>query len=294
MTFLRHPGCDVEHCVRHDELVRLTAFLCEEGYTAEARTAILRHVRETGTAAGLVESALVEPGDLDLVVEAIREGLATPTPAPVPVPIPEPKPVDLSAYAIAAEVVADDLDGLAIDLGQAIEADNWHLACSTMRRVADRLGMHARSLQVVVARARTATETDDPVEPAAAPPTATGPVLVPPDLDDDDDLTLPPISGGAPEPDADGFVPSEDDERWLARNSRPPIRSAGDLLSAIAQFLTSLGLEPEVRGDAADFLFLNHLHLLELEDLAALCERFPLGMRTRPTRQRGDRRALPW
>jgi hypothetical protein len=86
-------------------------------------------------------------------------------------------------------------------------------------------------------------------------------------------LTPPPISGRAPEPDADGFVPSEDDECWLAQNSRPSIRSAGDLLSAVAQFLTSLGREPDARGDAVDFLFVGHVHGIELEDVETRCER---------------------
>jgi hypothetical protein len=107
----------------------------------------------------------------------------------------------------------------------------------------------------------------------ADPVPATGPVLVPPELDDGDDLAPPSISGGAPEPDSDGFMPSEDDERWLAQNSRPPIRSAGDLLSAIGQFLTSLGLEPDVRGDSIDFLLLGRLHRIDLEDIEARCQR---------------------
>jgi hypothetical protein len=230
-------------------------------------------VHETGTAAGLVELGLIEPGDWDQMVEAIRAGETTTTAAPVPAPTPELKLVELSAYAIAAEAVADDFDRLAIDLGYAIDADDWHVACSTMRRVIDRLAMHAQSLRAVAARARTSTEPEAPAEPAAAPVPAAGPILVPPELDDDEDLTPPPISGGAPESDDDGFVPSETDERWLAQNSRPPIRSAGDLLTAIGRFLTLLGLEPDGRSGAVDFLFLGHLHRLELEDIEARCER---------------------
>ena len=42
---------------------------------------------------------------------------------------------------------------------------------------------------------------------------------------------------------------------------------------AVAQFLASLGLEPDVRGDALDFLFLNRLHRIELEDVEARLER---------------------
>jgi hypothetical protein len=120
-----------------------------------------------------------------------------------------------------------------------------------MRRVIDWLGMHAASLRAVAGRAQA----------AGGPETAST------------EPALPPISGGAPEPDAEVFVPSETDERWLAQKSRPPIRSAGDLLAAVGQFLTSLGLEPDVRGDALDFLFLNRLHRIELEDVEARLER---------------------
>jgi hypothetical protein len=41
----------------------------------------------------------------------------------------------------------------------------------------------------------------------------------------------------------------------------------------VAQFLATLGLEPDVREDAADFLFLGHLHRVELEDVEARLER---------------------
>ena len=41
----------------------------------------------------------------------------------------------------------------------------------------------------------------------------------------------------------------------------------------MAQFLTSLGLEPHVRADAVDFLFLGRLHRVELEDVEARLER---------------------
>jgi hypothetical protein len=41
----------------------------------------------------------------------------------------------------------------------------------------------------------------------------------------------------------------------------------------VAQFLTSLGLEPHVRADALDFLFLGYLHRVVLEDVEARLER---------------------
>jgi hypothetical protein len=41
----------------------------------------------------------------------------------------------------------------------------------------------------------------------------------------------------------------------------------------VGQFLTSLGLEPHVRADAVDFLFLGRLHRVELEDVEARLER---------------------
>jgi hypothetical protein len=44
-------------------------------------------------------------------------------------------------------------------------------------------------------------------------------------------------------------------------------------LTAVAQFLTTLGLEPDVRSDAVDFLFLAHLHRVVLEDVEARLER---------------------
>jgi hypothetical protein len=250
--FMVHDGCDLAHCVRHPELIPLTAFLCTAGYEAAARAAILQHVHTRG-AAGLVEAGLIEPDDWEPVAEAIRAGQATADPTPVPAPTPEPQPVDLSAYALAAEAAADDFDRLAIDLGYTIDAEDWPIAVSTMRRVIDRLGMHAASLRAVVGRARVAGG----LEAAATEPAP------------------PPISGGAPEPepDADVFVPSGADERWLARNSRPPIRSAGDLLAAVAQSLAAMGLEPHVRADAVDFLFLGHLHRVELEDVEARLER---------------------
>ena len=41
----------------------------------------------------------------------------------------------------------------------------------------------------------------------------------------------------------------------------------------MAQFLAALGLEPDVRADAVDFLFLGRLHRVELEDIEARLER---------------------
>jgi hypothetical protein len=39
------------------------------------------------------------------------------------------------------------------------------------------------------------------------------------------------------------------------------------------QFLAVRGLEPDVRSDPVDFLFLAHLHRVELEDVEARLER---------------------
>ena len=44
-------------------------------------------------------------------------------------------------------------------------------------------------------------------------------------------------------------------------------------MTAVAQFLTSLGLEPDVRSDAVDVLFPGHLHGVELEDIEGRLER---------------------
>jgi hypothetical protein len=52
-----------------------------------------------------------------------------------------------------------------------------------------------------------------------------------------------------------------------------PDRSVGDPLTAVGQFLTTLGLEPDVRSDAVDVLFLGHLHRVELEDVESRLER---------------------
>ena len=41
----------------------------------------------------------------------------------------------------------------------------------------------------------------------------------------------------------------------------------------MARFLTSLGLEPDLRGGTLDFLFLGRLHRVELEDVEARLER---------------------
>jgi hypothetical protein len=68
-------------------------------------------------------------------------------------------------------------------------------------------------------------------------------------------------------------MPSAADERWVAETFRPSIQSAGDLLIAVAQTLAARGLEPDVRVDAVDFLFLGHLHRVELEDVEARLER---------------------
>jgi hypothetical protein len=68
------------------------------------------------------------------------------------------------------------------------------------------------------------------------------------------------------------LVHGQADERWLAQNSRPLIRSAGDLRAAVAQLLAGLGLEPDVPGDALDFVLLAHLHRVELEDVEARLE----------------------
>jgi hypothetical protein len=77
------------------------------------------------------------------------------------------------------------------------------------------------------------------------------------------------------------FEPSEEDQAWAAaefarkygEDPPAPIRDARGLLLSIAEHLASLGLEPEVRGDAIDFLFLGHLHWVELEDVEARLDR---------------------
>jgi hypothetical protein len=51
------------------------------------------------------------------------------------------------------------------------------------------------------------------------------------------------------------------------------IQSAGDLVTAVAQFLATLGLQPDVRSDAVDFLVLAHLHRVEVEDVESRLER---------------------
>jgi hypothetical protein len=67
--------------------------------------------------------------------------------------------------------------------------------------------------------------------------------------------------------------PSEADQQWLAENSRPPIGSGHDLIVAIAEFLSSVGLEPDVQGDSVGFLFLGRLHRIELEDIESRLEK---------------------
>jgi hypothetical protein len=47
-------------------------------------------------------------------------------------------------------------------------------------------------------------------------------------------------------------------------------------LAVVAQFLTSLGLEPDVWSDAVDVLFLAHLHRVELEDVESRLDRCQL------------------
>ena len=44
-------------------------------------------------------------------------------------------------------------------------------------------------------------------------------------------------------------------------------------MTAVGQFLPTLGLEPNVRSDAVDVLFPGHLHRVELEDVEARLER---------------------
>jgi hypothetical protein len=75
----------------------------------------------------------------------------------------------------------------------------------------------------------------------------------------------------------DGAVALDPDplpNRCLAASPRSvrPDRSVGDPLTAVAQFLTSLGLELDVWRDAVDFLFLAHLHRVELEDVEGRLE----------------------
>jgi hypothetical protein len=41
----------------------------------------------------------------------------------------------------------------------------------------------------------------------------------------------------------------------------------------VGQFLTPLGLEPDVRSDAVDFLFLGYLHGVEVQDIESRLER---------------------
>jgi hypothetical protein len=69
------------------------------------------------------------------------------------------------------------------------------------------------------------------------------------------------------------LMPSTADERWVAETFRTLIQSACDFVTAVAQLLAVRGLEPDVRSDVVDFLFLGHLHRVELEDLEARLER---------------------
>jgi hypothetical protein len=87
------------------------------------------------------------------------------------------------------------------------------------------------------------------------------------------------IDGRSAFPDEPG--PSPEDQAWAAAEfarkwgEDPPaqIRDARGLLLSIAEHLASLGLEPDVRGDAIDFLFLGRLHRVELEDVEARLDR---------------------
>lgn len=56
---------------------------------------------------------------------------------------------------------------------------------------------------------------------------------------------------------------------WERRYGEPTprIRDGRDLLLAVADFLATLGLEPDVRGDEILFLFLGHQCRIELADL---------------------------
>jgi hypothetical protein len=44
-------------------------------------------------------------------------------------------------------------------------------------------------------------------------------------------------------------------------------------LTAVGQFVASLGLEPAIRGDAVDSLFLDRQHRVEVGDVEARRER---------------------
>jgi hypothetical protein len=80
--------------------------------------------------------------------------------------------------------------------------------------------------------------------------------------------------------------PSPADEAWaaaefhrkLGEDPSPPIRDARGLLLSIADHLASLGLEPDVHGDALTFTFLGRLHALELEDIESRLERVRAGI----------------
>jgi hypothetical protein len=89
-----------------------------------------------------------------------------------------------------------------------------------------------------------------------------------------------PLIDGRPAfPDEPG--PSPEDQAWAAAEFArkygeappAPIRDARGLLLSIAEHLASLGLEPDIRGDAIDVLFLGHLHRVELEDVEARLDR---------------------
>src|SRR5262245_46107718 len=90
--------------------------------------------------------------------------------------------------------------------------------------------------------------------------------------------------GAAPAfPDEPG--PSPADEAWAAAefnrkfgDSPPTIRDARGLLLSIADHLASLGLEPDVHGDALTFTFLGRLHAIELEDIESRLERVRAGI----------------
>jgi hypothetical protein len=71
-----------------------------------------------------------------------------------------------------------------------------------------------------------------------------------------------------------GEVQAPDDERsareaWEAKFGEQPrrIHDARDLLISVGDHLASLGLEPDLQGDALTFTFLGRVHRMELEDL---------------------------
>jgi hypothetical protein len=80
--------------------------------------------------------------------------------------------------------------------------------------------------------------------------------------------------------------PSPADEAWaaaefhrkLGEDPSSPIRDARGLLLSIADHLASLGLEPDVHGDAITVQFLGRLYAMELEDIDGRLERVRTGI----------------